>query len=195
MVGCPVSVPDFTAFVQLLIHYRNTRLPRKAFLFGALLARFWSRMCPVFSAPSVLLSASFKKTLAKKTAKMKSVEIFFVNQASHYGFVDQTKNGLWLETSHNPLIFLAHREGFEPPTYGFVVRCSIQLSHRCGEGESYSLPRVKVQACFLPLPSFPSLSNEISWSAGFMKGSAVMTICTPCRSSISASSRRLALSR
>ena len=33
----------------------------------------------------------------------------------------------------NPLIFLARLEGFEPPTYGLEVRCSVQLSYRrCG---------------------------------------------------------------
>ena len=33
--------------------------------------------------------------------------------------------------SHNPLIRLVHQERFERPTYGFVVRCSIQLSYWC----------------------------------------------------------------
>ncbi len=29
----------------------------------------------------------------------------------------------------NPLEFLARPRGFEPPTHGFVVRCSIRLSY------------------------------------------------------------------
>ena len=30
----------------------------------------------------------------------------------------------------NPLIFMVRLERFERPTYGFVVRCSIQLSYK-----------------------------------------------------------------
>ncbi len=41
----------------------------------------------------------------------------------------ETKKGL-TATCRKSLIFLARLEGFEPPTYGLEVRCSIHLSYR-----------------------------------------------------------------
>ena len=44
------------------------------------------------------------------------------------GIKDGNRKGLQTEIC-KPLILLARPGGFEPPTYGFVVRHSIQLSY------------------------------------------------------------------
>jgi hypothetical protein len=42
------------------------------------------------------------------------------------------------DESPDALISLVRLEGFEPPTYGLEVRCSIQLSYRRGICTSYT---------------------------------------------------------
>ncbi|KAF0187703.1 MAG: hypothetical protein FD168_2427 [Desulfobulbaceae bacterium] len=49
----------------------------------------------------------------------------------------------------NPLILLVHQEGFGPPTYGFVVRCSIQLSYWCEKIGIYTLVSLFPQGLFI----------------------------------------------
>jgi hypothetical protein len=47
----------------------------------------------------------------------------------------------------NPLILLARLEGFEPPTHGLEVRCSIRLSYRrANDGQVHNTPPWACQA-------------------------------------------------
>ncbi len=76
-----------------------------------------------FSNTPVLQYSKTPKKLAPVPAKPLNSDL-----ASRTRFSMLNKKGL--AESANPLILLARLGGFEPPTYGLEVRCSIQLSYR-----------------------------------------------------------------
>ncbi len=55
--------------------------------------------------------------------------IFYLNRFAWLACYECTKKGLAACILCKPFKFMARPEGFEPPAYGFEVRCSIQLSY------------------------------------------------------------------
>ena len=66
----------------------------------------------------------------------------------------ETKKGGYSKNC-NPLNFMVRLERFERPTYGFVVRCSIQLSYKRIKNKSYSAPSEIDQPFFADFCTYP----------------------------------------